>query len=96
MAEQVRALTALRDDLERQAQDAAVRATTEQQRREAVAAQLADEKKLGDSAHAQLALMTQQVEQLRAQLGAVGAALEASREIRQGQGRADRQPRLSG
>ena len=52
LAEQNRALAALRDELEKQAQDAAARAMTEQQRRAAVEAQLADEKKLGDSARA--------------------------------------------
>ncbi len=75
LAEQTRALTALRDQLEQQAQDAAARATTEQQRREAVEAQLGDEKKFSDSARAQIALMTQQVEQLREQLGSVAKAL---------------------
>jgi chemotaxis protein MotB len=78
MAEQMRALTALRDELERQAQDAAARAVTEQQRREAVAAQLADEKKLGDSARAQIALLNQQVEQLKLQLAQIGKALDIS------------------
>ncbi|MBN8900700.1 MAG: peptidoglycan -binding protein, partial [Rhodospirillales bacterium] len=76
LAEQARALAALRDELEKQAQDAAVRATTEQQRREAVAAQLADEQKLGDSARAQIALLTQQVDQLKAQLASVAKALD--------------------
>ncbi|MBN8873555.1 MAG: peptidoglycan -binding protein [Rhodospirillales bacterium] len=76
LAEQARALAALRDELEKQAQDAAVRATTEQQRREAVAAQLADEQKLGDSARAQIALLTQQVDQLKAQLASVAQALD--------------------
>lgn len=78
LAEQVRNLSALRDELERQAQDAAVRATTEQQRREAVAAELAQEKKLGDSARAQIAAMNQQLAELRTQLAAVSQALEAS------------------
>ncbi|HEX3350487.1 MAG TPA: peptidoglycan -binding protein, partial [Acetobacteraceae bacterium] len=78
MAEQVRSLTALRDDLEKQVQDAAVRATTDEQRRAAMAAQLADEQKFGDSAKAQIALLTQQVDQLRTQLASLGAALEAS------------------
>jgi chemotaxis protein MotB len=78
LAEQVRNLTALRDELERQAQDAAVRATTEQQRREAVAAQLAEEKKLGDSARAQIAAMNEQLAQLRAQLATVSHALDVS------------------
>jgi chemotaxis protein MotB len=78
MAEQVRALTALRDDLERQARDAAANAMTEQQKNAAVAAQLADEQKLGDSARAQIALLTRQIDQLRAQLASVSQALELS------------------
>jgi chemotaxis protein MotB len=76
LTDQVQALTALRDELEKQAQDAAAKAMTEQQRRQAVEAQLADEKKLGDSARAQLALFNQQVEQLKAQLAAVAKSLE--------------------
>jgi chemotaxis protein MotB len=75
LSDQVRALTALRDDLEKQAQDAAARAMTEQQRREAVEAQLSEEKKLGDSARAQLALFNQQVDQLKAQLASLAKAL---------------------
>jgi chemotaxis protein MotB len=78
LAEQVRNLSALRDELERQAQDAAVRATTEQQRREAVAAQLAEEKKLGDSARAQIAAMNAQMAELRSQLAAVSRALDVA------------------
>jgi chemotaxis protein MotB len=78
MAEQMRALTALRDELEKQVQDAAVRATTEEQRRAATAVELAEEKKYGESAKAEIALMTQQVQQLRDQLASVQAALEAS------------------
>jgi chemotaxis protein MotB len=50
LAEQNRALTALRDELEKQTQDAAARAMTDQQRRAAVEAQLSGEKRLGDSA----------------------------------------------
>ena len=73
---QARALAALRDELEKQAQDAAARAMTEQQRRAAVEAQLADEKKLGDSARAQIALLNQNVDQLKAQLAAVSKALD--------------------
>ena len=76
LAEQTRALTALRDDLEKQAQDAAARAMTEQQRRAAVEAQLADERKLGDSAKAQIALLTRQVDELHAQLASVAKALD--------------------
>ncbi len=80
LAEQARALAALRDELEKQAQDAAVRATTEQQRREAVQAQLADATKLGDSARAQLALLNQQVDQLKAQLASVAQALDLTQQ----------------
>ena len=76
MADQVRALTALRDDLERQARDAMARATTEEQRRQALAAQLTDEQKLSETARAQLALVNRQMEQLRAQLSQVAAALD--------------------
>ncbi len=78
LTEQVKALTALRDDLERQAQDAATRATTEQQRRAAVEAELKDEHKFSDSAKAQIALLNQQVEQLRTQLQSVAKALDLS------------------
>lgn len=78
MSEQVRALTALRDDLEKQAREAAARSTTEAQRRAAADALLADERKLGDSARAQIALLNRNVEEMRAQLALVSAALEVS------------------
>ena len=76
LADQSRALEALRDELEKQAQDAAARAMTEQQRREAVQAQLSDEKKLGDSARAQIALLNQQIDQLKTQLSSIATSLE--------------------
>ena len=78
MAEQTRALAALRDDLERQARIAAANTLTEQQKNAAVAAQLADEKRLGDSARAQIALLNAQMDQLRSQLASVSAALDIS------------------
>jgi chemotaxis protein MotB len=78
MTDQLRALTALRDELERQAQDAAARATTEADRARATQAQLADEKRLGDSARAQVALLNQQLDQLRLQMAGVARALEVS------------------
>jgi chemotaxis protein MotB len=83
LQEQARALAALRDQLEKQAQDAAARAMTEQQRRQAVEAQLAEDKKLGDTAQAQIALLNQNVDQLKAQLAAVSQALD----LAQAQGR---------
>ena len=79
LAEQNRALAALRDDLEEQAQSAAANATTEQQRRAAVEAQFAEEKRLGDSARAQIALLNRQVDELKAQLTSVATALELAR-----------------
>ena len=78
LSQQVQALAALRDELERQAQDAAARAVTDQQRRQAVEAQLAEEHKFSDSARAEIALLTQQVEQMRAQIQAVAKALDLS------------------
>src|SRR6201999_4035754 len=76
LTNQARALEALRDELEKQAEDAAARAMTEQQRREAVQVQLADEKKLGDSAQAQIALLNQQIDQLKGQLASIAATLD--------------------
>jgi chemotaxis protein MotB len=78
LADQVRNLTALRDELEKKAEDAAVRATTEAQRRAAMEAELAGEKKFSDSARAQIAAMTAQMEQLRAQLAVISHALDVS------------------
>jgi chemotaxis protein MotB len=76
LSQELRALTALRDALEREAQNAAVRATTEQQRREAVAAQLAEEQRLSTSARAQMALLMQQAEELRLQMASIAKSLE--------------------
>ena len=76
LAEQTRALAALRDELEKQAREAAAHTLTEQQLRAAAAAQLADEKKLGDSARAQIALLNQQLDELRAQMAQVSKALD--------------------
>jgi chemotaxis protein MotB len=75
LSAQVSQLTALRAELEAQAQEAAARATTEEQRRTATAAQLAAEQKFSDSARAQVALLTSQVQQLRNQLASVAGAL---------------------
>jgi chemotaxis protein MotB len=76
LTEQTRALAVLRDELEKQAQDAAARATTEQQRRAAVEAQLAEEHKFSDSARAQIALLTQQVDELKEQLARLSKDLD--------------------
>ncbi|HVY15574.1 MAG TPA: peptidoglycan -binding protein [Rhodopila sp.] len=76
LTEETRALAALRDSLEKQAQDNAARTMTEAQRRAAVEAQLSDEKKLGDSAKAQIALLNQQIDELKAQLASIASALD--------------------
>ncbi|MFC7473974.1 peptidoglycan -binding protein [Dankookia sp. GCM10030260] len=92
LGEQVRSLTALRDQLERQAQDALRRAgeadrarttaeaagTTEAERRQAAERAAAEQGRLADSARAQVALLTRQIEELRSQLGRLTAALEVA------------------
>jgi chemotaxis protein MotB len=75
LMEQMKALTALRDELERKVRDAAAATMTEQERRAAVQAQLANEQRLADSARAQIALLNQQVTELRAQFQSVQDAL---------------------
>jgi chemotaxis protein MotB len=78
LSEQIRALTALRDELEKQARDAAARAVTETQAHEAAVAQAAEEKRLGDSARAELAVVSHQLDELRAQLAALQKALDVA------------------
>ncbi|WP_158745822.1 peptidoglycan -binding protein [Acidisphaera sp. L21] len=78
LSDQVRALTALRDELEAQARNAAAKTITDEQARAALANQLADEQKLSDSARAQIALMNRQVSELKAQVAQVAAALDLS------------------
>ena len=78
LAEQIRALAALRDDLEQQARDAAARATPEAQARAAATTQAAEEKRLGDTARAELAAVSKQLDELRAQLAALQKALDVA------------------
>ncbi|MGH7083552.1 MAG: OmpA family protein, partial [Acetobacteraceae bacterium] len=78
LSEQVQALQALRDSLEKKAEAAAVRATTEAERRAATAALLASQKNLADSAVAKIALLNEQVAALRNQLASISAALDLS------------------
>jgi chemotaxis protein MotB len=78
LAGQVQALTALRDELERQVASARARATTEEQQRRAVAAMLEEERRLGESARAQVALLNRQIEELRRQIARISAALDAA------------------
>jgi chemotaxis protein MotB len=78
LAEQVRALTALRDELERQAQTAAAATADAQTRRAAVEGQLATERTLGDSARAQIALLNRQIAEMREQMRQASTALAAA------------------
>lgn len=89
LADQTRALTALRDQLERQAAEVARRADAEAQRRqlaetgaaqqgqgrEAAERRAEQEGRLAESARAQVALLTREIEALRAQIERVAAAL---------------------
>jgi chemotaxis protein MotB len=76
--DQVRALTALRDQLERQAQEASRRAGGEAEGRAAAEARTAEQVRLAESARAQVALLTRQLDELRAQIARVAAALDVS------------------
>ena len=68
LAEQVTALNALRDQLRTQVKTAAAASLTEQQIRQAVEAKLADEQQIAGGTKARIALLTQQVDQLRGEL----------------------------
>lgn len=72
---QAEALRALRNQLEAQARQAAARAMTEEQQRRAAETLLAEERSLGESARAQVALLNQQIAELRAQISRVEAGL---------------------
>ncbi|MCK8785476.1 peptidoglycan -binding protein [Roseomonas sp. NAR14] len=99
LSEQVRSLTALREQLERQAQEAlrrageeeagrraaearaaeaGGRADSEARRRAELEATAAEQTRLSESARAQVALLTRQLEELRGQMARVAAALDAS------------------
>ncbi|MCA3349578.1 MAG: peptidoglycan -binding protein [Roseomonas sp.] len=69
LSEQIRALTALRDDLER-------RAAQEQRGRERAEAEAGERARLAESAAAQIALLTRQTEALRAELARLSRALD--------------------
>ncbi len=78
LSEQIRALKALRDQLQKQAQEAMAKAVTEAQARAAAEQTAAMEKQLGDSARAKLALLSQQLDELHTQLAMVEKALDIS------------------
>jgi chemotaxis protein MotB len=76
LSDQVRALEALRDQLERQAAQALARAGDEQRGRLAAEAQAGEAARLSESARAQVALLTRQLDQLRAELSRLTTALD--------------------
>ncbi|MFC7541511.1 peptidoglycan -binding protein [Siccirubricoccus deserti] len=90
LSEQIRALSAMRDQMERQAAEAARRAgdeaqrrstaeaaaSTEAERRAAAERAVGEQTRLAESARAQVALLTRQIEELRAQISRVAAALD--------------------
>jgi chemotaxis protein MotB len=76
LTQQSRALAALRDDLEKQVADAAAKVTVEQQKRQAAEAQVGDEKKLTDTATAQITVLNRQIDQLKIQLTAIASSLD--------------------
>lgn len=94
LSDQVRALTALRDELERQAEQALARAEDEERRRReaeamvqqeaerrtAAEAQAGEYARLSESARAQVALLTRQLESVQAELSRIAAALDAAEE----------------
>ncbi len=77
---EVQALAALRDRLEAEVARAAARAVSEEEQRRAVEALLAEERRLGETARAQVALLNRQIEELRAQIARLTAALDAAEE----------------
>jgi chemotaxis protein MotB len=76
--DQVRALTALRDQLERQAREASRRAGGEAEGRAVAESRAAEQGRLAESARAQVALLTRQLDEMRAQIARIAAALEVS------------------
>lgn len=76
LSDQVRALEALRDQLERQAAQALARAGDEERGRRAAEQQAGESARLSDSARAQVALLTRQLDQLRAELSRLSGALD--------------------
>ena len=78
LAEQLRALTAQRDDLDKQARDAAARAAAEAQARGAAEKAAADEKQQDAAAQAQLLLLSRQLDELRTQLATLQKSLDTA------------------
>ncbi len=80
LAQQARALAALRDELLQRLRETEARLTGETAQRQAADASLATEKKLGEAARAEVALLRRDIEALRAQLATIAQALDVSRQ----------------
>jgi len=78
LGEQIRALTALRDQLERQVREAEARGGEGERRRVVAETEAREQARLGEAARAQVAMLGRQIEELRAQLARVVAALDAA------------------
>ena len=68
LVEQVRGLTALRDELERQVKTAVAATLTEEQKRRALESQLGEDRKIGETARARVAMLNQENDQLKREL----------------------------
>jgi chemotaxis protein MotB len=77
LADQIRALTALRDELERRAAEALARAEGETRSRQQAETGAAEQTRLADSARAQVALLNRQLSELRSELSRIAGLLDA-------------------
>ncbi|MFC3126299.1 peptidoglycan -binding protein [Pseudoroseomonas globiformis] len=77
LSEQIRALAALRDELERQAAEALARAEAEGRARQQAEAGRTEQARLADSSQAQIALLNRQLTELRVELSRIAGLLDA-------------------
>jgi chemotaxis protein MotB len=78
LADQIRALMALRDQLSAQASAAAARAGTAEDANKALSAKLAAATQISEAAEAKIDLLNKQIDALRAQLAQLAASLDLS------------------
>ncbi len=79
LAQQARALQALREDLERRLRETEARLTAETGKRTATENDLAAARKLSDAARGEIALLRREIEELRTQLTTIAKALDISK-----------------
>jgi len=78
LSQQMRALAALRDELERQVRALSARADTAEAEARSAQSELTQERRLSESARAQVALLGRQLEDLRAEISRLASALDAA------------------